>query len=80
MNEFSHDYECMTCSGIIPAGTCYWDHRIFKEIRECRIITPIAVERLTIQCLECVDENKVAEYAQRSAQAVDYHKGPAVRH
>jgi hypothetical protein len=69
MVENIHDYECMTCGGIIPAGTYYWDHRIYKEMRKGRIITPIAAERLTIQCLDCVDENKVAEYAQRSPDA-----------
>jgi hypothetical protein len=37
------------------------------------MITPITVERLTTQCLDCVDENKVAEYAQRSAQAWKCH-------
>ena len=73
MINFSHDFECMTCWGIIPARSYYWDHRIFKEIREGRIITPIAVGRITIQCLNCVDEYNVTECAQRSAQAWKCH-------
>jgi hypothetical protein len=78
MINFSHDYECMTCGVIIPAGTYYWDQRIFKKIREGRLITPIAVERLTIPCPSCVDEEKVETHAQRRPEAWKCHTCGAI--